>query len=150
MGLGESQAIDYGFGMLAKVLWVIVIIVVVAALWVRLAPTDAGKWHKPVPSPQDKDFNAGVIRVLPAAKDQFDDLHLIALATPRTKLFAGSVSEGMTTYVTRSLLWGFSDYATVWIEGEDLVVYSRLRFGGGDGSVNRAKVEKWISSLSNP
>ena len=136
--------------MLIKILWVIVFLVVLSALWVRLAPTDAAKWHKPLSDPRDKTFAAGVIRVVPNAADRLADVHAVALSTPRTKLFAGSPAEGMMTYVTRTRVWGFPDYATVWADGNDLVIYSRLRFGNGDHGVNGAKVENWISALSNP
>jgi len=133
-----------------KAVWILVILIVAAGLWIRFAPTDSGKWHKALPNPANKDFAAGVIRVLPNRAENFGALHAAALGTDRTILLAGSVEEGIATYVTRTFFWGFPDYATAWIEGDSLVIYSRLRFGTGDHGVNRAKVEKWIAALPNP
>lgn len=63
---------------------------------------------------------------------------------------AGSISSGMVTYITRSKFWGFPDYATIWVSGDDLIVYSRLRFGRGDMGVNKARVEDWLLQLAAP
>ena len=133
--------------MLVKVIWVIVAFVLVSALWVRFAPSDIEKWHRTINDPRDKDFLSGVIRVVPNAADKLEDVHKAALATPRTVLLAGSVSDKQITYVTRTMFWRFPDYATIWIEKDDLVIYSRQRFGRSDHGVNKAKVEKWLSAL---
>lgn len=47
-----------------KLLAVLFIVVLAAALWVRLSPSDVDKWHKPIDNPRDKDFAAGAIRVI--------------------------------------------------------------------------------------
>lgn len=74
----------------------------------------------------------------------------VARAAPRTRAIAGSVAEGMVTYVQRSRLIGFPDYITVKALAADggaaLIVYSRSRYGRGDFGVNRARVEAWIEA----
>ena len=79
--------------MVLKIVWGFAIVLVLCAIYVRIAPTDIEKWHRKVDDPRDKSFQAGVIRVLPGAADQFNELQQIALSTPRTKVFAGSVED---------------------------------------------------------
>ena len=67
--------------------------------------------------------------------------------TPRTQVLAGSLAQGMLTYVTRSAFFGFPDYTTVRQRGAHLEIYARLRFGRSDLGVNRARVEQWLSAL---
>jgi uncharacterized protein (DUF1499 family) len=75
----------------------------------------------------------------------------VALATPRTRLLAGSVATGKLTYVTRSRLFGFPDYTTVsLLLPEDggptyLHMFARLRFGLDDLGVNGARVRDWAA-----
>ena len=70
-----------------------------------------------------------------------------ALATPRTRLIAGSAEEGLLTFQTRSLLWGFPDYTTASVTDGTLVIYGRLRFGRSDIGVNKARILGWLASL---
>ena len=70
-----------------------------------------------------------------------------ALATPRTKLVAGSVEAGKMTFQTRSRVMGFPDYSTVAVEGDLLAIYARSRFGKGDMGVNKARVQDWLGQL---
>ena len=131
----------------------IVAAVIVADLWVRFAPTPVAKWHvaeidasssKRIGYLTNKDFEAAPDAVLA----QLDG---IALATPRTQVFAGSVDEGRITYVTRSRLWRFPDYTTVIVidtaEGSRVTLYGRLRFGNGDRGVNRQRIKAWLQAL---
>jgi len=75
----------------------------------------------------------------------------VARAAPRTRAIAGSVADGMLTYVQRSAVIGFPDYVTAKAvpaeDGAALVVYSRSRYGHGDFGVNRARVERWLGAL---
>ncbi len=80
----------------------------------------------------------------------------IVRAQPRVRVLAGSVAEGMITYVQRSRLMGFPDYITVkavpWETGMPeggaaLIVWSRSRYGQSDLGVNRARVEAWLAEL---
>ncbi|RBI82930.1 DUF1499 domain-containing protein [Rhodosalinus halophilus] len=126
----------------------LVLIVANFAAWVRFAPTDPARWHVAPDVTGDADLQGGVKRrVEGAGPDALARFDAIARAAPRTQVLAGSVAEGMVTYVTRSALWGFPDYTTVRQAGDDLLVHGRLRFGSSDMGVNRARVDGWIAAL---
>jgi uncharacterized protein (DUF1499 family) len=78
-------------------------------------------------------------------------LNTIALATPRTRVLAGSVSGGMITYVTRSRVFGFPDYTTVEViedeAGSRATLYGRLRFGKSDFGVNSQRISGWLQAV---
>lgn len=141
---------------------IIILAVLGLVAWVRLAPSDPARWHvdpvatelrgdggwKAGAAPADAEgpvFAASPEEVLMA----FD---AVAEETPRTRRLAGDPAEGRITYVTRSRLWGFPDYTTVAATpvegGTQLTVLARLRFGGSDMGVNRARVEGWTLRLS--
>lgn len=131
---------------MAKVLYFFVFLVVAFGLYVRLTPSSAARWHAPVEG-GDALSAGGIRKVLPGQSGQLATLVAIIEKEPRTWLLAGSLAEGRLTFVTRSRLWGFPDYATVETRGEDLVIYSRLRFGRSDLGVNSARVARWIAGL---
>lgn len=84
----------------------ITLIILLAALiglglYVRLAPSDPTRWHSMPGEMEDRDRDGGVDRVFEAADGDLARLHAIAVATPRTTVLAGSVEDGMITYVTR-------------------------------------------------
>lgn len=78
---------------------------------------------------------------------------LAILQSPRTTLLVRDMQEGVTTYVTRSLVFGFPDYTTVWIDttadnvGPHLNIRGRARFGVSDLGVNKARIEGWLDQL---
>lgn len=130
--------------------WLILAVVAMVAAfagWVRMAPSDPARWHVAVPQAQDKDMDTGVIRVLPGQAGRLGDLDAVIRATPRTGVLAGSVTDGRVTYITRSKLWGFPDYATIEARDSDLLIHARLRFGSSDMGVNRARVTDWLRRL---
>lgn len=133
--------------------WTVWLILAIVALvagfagWVRMAPSDPARWHVPVPAAENRDMPGGVIRVVPGRADRLADLDAIIRATPRTDVLAGSADTGRITYIARSKLWGFPDYATVEAREGDLLIHSRLRFGQSDMGVNRARVEGWLRRL---
>ena len=129
------------------VVWVLFCAVVVAAGYVRLAPSDPADWNAEIEGDGDEDFRSGVRREIPAGPETFETLERIILATPRTTRLAGSTADGRATYVTRSALWGFPDYATVELRGQRIVIYSRARFGRSDMGVNRKRVTGWLDAL---
>ena len=120
--------------------------------YVRLAPTNVANWHKlpdlvePGDLTQEGGFRA-VRRITAPASEVLVAVEQRALATPRTKLLAGSVAEGMITFQTRSALWGFPDQTTVAVQGDMVVIYGRLRFGRSDMGVNRARIAQWLEML---
>jgi uncharacterized protein (DUF1499 family) len=95
----------------------------------------------------DRDMDGGAIRVVAAGEDALARLDEIALETPRTSRLAGSAEDGRVTYVTRSRVFGFPDYTTAEVVDGQLRVFGRLRFGGSDMGVNRARIESWLAQL---
>ncbi|MEO0371911.1 MAG: DUF1499 domain-containing protein [Pseudomonadota bacterium] len=117
-------------------------------LYVRLAPTDPTEWHAMPGEMGNEDMNDGAKRVVAAGDGALARLHAIVLSTPRTEVLAGSVEDGMITYVTRSRVFGFPDYTTVSQEGADIKILARLRYGAYDLGVNAARVDAWIAELT--
>ncbi|MFD0858314.1 DUF1499 domain-containing protein [Roseovarius aquimarinus] len=126
----------------------IVLLVLLAALallgWVRLAPDDATRWHVLPEEVESADMDGGVMRRVEGDLAALDE---IIRAEPRTEVLAGSVAEGMITYITRSRVFGFPDYTTIAQRGEDIAIHARLRYGKSDMGVNRARVERWLAIL---
>ncbi len=124
--------------------WILAVIILGFAAYVRLAPSDVARWHVVREGAESRDFKGGALRVQAGGLAQLD---VVARAEPRTQVLAGSAGEGMITYVTRSKLWGFPDYTTAWQEGSNLHVYGRLRFGQSDLGVNGKRLERWLAQL---
>ncbi|MDP5216068.1 DUF1499 domain-containing protein [Ruegeria sp. 2205SS24-7] len=134
-------------GRIAMLIWVLLIAVVVVLGYIRLAPSEVTEWHVAPVGDSDADTRGSVLRVLqagPEALKQFDE---VARADPGTRVLAGSLDQGMITYITRSKVFGFPDYTTAQQQGEILRIYARLRFGRSDLGVNRARVEAWIAQM---
>jgi Protein of unknown function (DUF1499) len=136
-------------------LYLLLTAVVTFGLYVRLAPSDVGRWHV---SPQAEgpwgevvaDERSATLRLGPdrgTPSDLLARLDAVALATARTVRLAGSVGEGRITWVTRSLLWGFPDYTTAEARADGLHVYARNRFGHGDLGVNASRLRDWLGRL---
>lgn len=123
-------------------LWVILILAIVSGLaFVRLAPSDAARWHKPIGDAENTDGAGWSARVVQATPGLLSDLHQAMLALPRTELLAGSVGEGRLTYVTRSRWIGFPDYTTIEQDENQIKLYARLRFGSSDLGVNGKRLD---------
>ncbi|WP_170788721.1 DUF1499 domain-containing protein [Ruegeria lacuscaerulensis] len=129
------------------VVWVLVGAVVALGVYIRLAPSDPAQWHMPLTATADTDMQGGVIRIVETGPEGLARLDDIAQATPRTTVLAGSVDEGMITYITRSKVIGFPDYTTVQQDGDTLRIHARLRFGRSDFGVNRDRVDEWLAAL---
>lgn len=132
--------------------YVVVLVTIIALLaivvgYIRLAPSDPADWHQMPDFTEGADLRGGVMRIVDTGPDGLARFADIALATPRTTRLAGSVEEGMMTFVTRSKVWGFPDYTTAQQAGDQLKIYGRLRFGGSDFGVNKARVDGWIADL---
>ena len=128
-------------------LWILAIIVVAMLAYIRLAPSDANRWHQPVVGAVNKDMAGGAIRVIDAGPDGLERLDTIARDLPRTTVLAGSVAEGRVTYVTRSQIIGFPDYTTVEQDGNTIRMFARLRFGRRDFGVNGARLRQLARGL---
>ncbi|MEM7731499.1 MAG: DUF1499 domain-containing protein [Pseudomonadota bacterium] len=126
---------------------VLLTLLIGAGLYVRLAPSDPARWHTMPDNMENMDMDDGAKRVIVANEGDLARLHVIALATPRTEVLAGSVEEQMITYVTRSRIFRFPDYTTITQEGAQIKINARLRFGKLDMGVNAARVDAWIAEL---
>ena len=153
-------------------LFVLIIIGVIVAVmvYVRLAPADVDAVHvQAAPRMPDNYPSKGgfiAVREMTAPpEDVLRALASIALRNDRTKTLAGSVDEGIITFVSRSKLFGFPDYTTVSIipagtvsrqdgsaDGQSqlgalLMIDGHLRYGQSDMGVNKTRIERWLSAL---
>ncbi|WP_172296258.1 DUF1499 domain-containing protein [Pseudoruegeria sp. HB172150] len=140
------------------VIAILVILIVGAALWVRIAPSDPDDWHVDPLTAEDPGIG-GVLRLpgsdaktYPASPTALlTAFDRVVLSQPRTERLSGSVREGMITYVTRTKWMGFPDYVTIKAvpneDGTQLAAYSRLRFGRGDMGVNEKRLDRWMKLL---
>ncbi len=117
------------------------------AAYIRLAPSDPKRWHVAPQADADRDLQGGVLRVVEAGPDGLARLDAIARAAPRTTVLAGSIGDGMITYITRTKVIGFPDYTTVQQDGDVLRIHGRLRFGRKDFGVNKARVDGWLGQM---
>lgn len=140
-----------GGGKVRRVMsWILIVLVVIVVgfgAYVRLAPQDASVWHKAPSAPVEGNKEGSAMRAVADAGDTLARLDAIAMAEPRTVRLAGSAQEGKVTYVSRSALWGFPDYTTVWAEDGKVWLYGRLRFGRSDLGVNGKRLDRWIGQL---
>lgn len=148
--------------MILRILAVLVLLIGVAMLYVRLAPSKPDAWHTDPTAataparggwlirPEGGNGPTPVFATNPAAL--LAALDTVAMGTPRTLRLAGSVEGGRITYISRSRLWGFPDYTTVTTvavgEGAAPVIWARQRFGAEDLGVNRARTERWLTQLA--
>ncbi len=129
------------------IVWVLIAIVIVGLGYIRLAPSDPIQWHVAPQGDVDKDLKFGVVRVVKTGSTGLGQFDEIARATARTTVLAGSVAEGMVTYVSRSKVMGFPDYTTAQQDGDTLKIFGRLRFGRSDLGVNKQRVERWLGQM---
>jgi len=126
-----------------KLLLSLLVLIMVIAAYIRLAPSNPGRWHVD-PSVASDPGRGGVLRKVTGDLAALD---AIIQAAPRVRVLAGAVTVGHITYVTRSRVLGFPDYITVKQIGPELVILSRLRFGRSDMGVNAARLNRWLESL---
>ena len=135
--------------------WMILIVVVTALAYVRLAPSDPARWHRGTGKPElGETLRKGSFTWREAVEGdgtaRLEQVDRVILATPRTTRLTGSVQEGQITYVTRSQVVGFPDYTTVGIYGDGskyLEIFGRLRFGRSDLGVNAKRIKGWLAAL---
>ncbi len=131
-----------------KILGVLILAVLALMAYIRLAPSVAGRWHVEPRVSENKDMAGGVVRLVAGGSQQMAQLDKLIRATPRTTVLAGGADLGHVTYVTRSALWGFPDYTTVQLQGDQIAILARLRFGKSDMGVNKARVDGWLRALA--
>ena len=121
--------------------WVILVLAMVCGMaFVRLAPTDVSRWHKPIGDAENTDGEGWSGRVVQSTPGLLSELHQGMLALPRTELIAGGVGDGRLTYITRSRWMGFPDFTTIEQDGDQIKLYARLRFGKSDLGVNAKRL----------
>ena len=121
------------------------------ALWVRLAPLQAERWHvdpATAPDPTTPNF-ARLDLTLPMPPEAAAERLRAVAAESGAVLVAG---EGLhLTFVTRSRLMGYPDYTSVTLTeaegGTRLQALARSRFGHSDMGVNRARLNAWRAAL---
>lgn len=132
----------------------LVVLAVSLLVYIRYAPTNAATWHRAdVNFAEAGDYPAmgGFTAVRVATTGDLARLIGFIETTDRTRIVAGSVGEGLITYVTRTKVIGFPDYTTLQIEPAPqegkirLTIHGRLRFGRSDLGVNRARIEGWLT-----
>jgi hypothetical protein len=136
---------------------VIVLLLLGVVAYVRFAPSDPARWHIDIaapgfvppngwasfcPSPGSRDYTTFT------SADPLQTLADIVDSWPRTTRLAGSVEEGRITWVTRSRILFFPDYATAarieTPDGPRVCIVSRQRFGREDMDVNATKLRLWL------
>ena len=128
------------------VLWGVLLLGVGFASYVRLAPQEVARWQVTGPMAALGDqAEAGGFRAVRAFEGDWGAVEAVVFGTPRTRALA--VWENQRLYVTRSALWGFPDYTTVRLEGGQIEIYGRLRFGKSDLGVNQARIRGWLADL---
>lgn len=141
-------------------LWLLLMIVVSGLVYIRMAPHDTAVLHVPPPvgampdAPVIKGGSGLFVQEFAAPpKDVLEALNKIAMATKRTRILAGSVDQGMISYITRSRLFGFPDYTTAQAvtngQGSRVTIYARLRFGRSDFGVNSSRIRNWLEALKS-
>lgn len=135
--------------MITKILlFALVIVLVAAVVWVRIAPSTPEYWHRdPVglADPRRPNF-ARVDRIVAlspqATRSAIDD----AAQADGAQVLAGG--DDFTTWMVRTPIMGFPDYISVRLipvgDGTRIVALSRSRFGYGDLGVNRARLNRWL------
>ncbi|WP_299965639.1 DUF1499 domain-containing protein [uncultured Roseobacter sp.] len=126
---------------------VLLLMALAGMAYVRLAPIDPQAWHQPVDQTENADLAGSAVRVLEgdAALMQAIDAEMRAL--PRTQVLAGSPEAGRVTYVTRSAVFGFPDFTTVDLQGDQIRLFARLKYGASDLGVNRKRLERVIAAV---
>lgn len=123
--------------------------------YVRLAPSDPGRWHVDLSAGAPAKAHVFCIRpdnrhgpIEGDPKALLEKLDAVAMATPRTVRLAGSAGEGRITWVTRSALVGYPDYTTAQVmAGPGLCIAGRQRFGSEDWGVNAARIGGWVQEV---
>ncbi len=138
--------------------WLLLMVALSGLVYIRLAPDDVALVHVAPPSGATPDSpvigqgSALFVADFNADPEQmWQMLQQVILSTPRTKYLAGSVKDGMMTFVTRSLVFGFPDYTTISVtqneQGSRVTLFGRLRYGRSDFGVNAKRLRGWVEAL---
>ena len=148
-------------GWFRRVLLLVLVALMGFGVYVRVLPTSAMLWHEPsypsglghIPGP-----NSHIWRSVQKddGRVEMAKIDAVIQRTARTQAIAGSIDEGMITYITRSRWWQFPDFTTLerdvaLIEGGPRVIsiYSRAQFGTSDLGVNQRRLREWLRQLGS-
>lgn len=141
-----------------KIALLLVIVIVLGAMaYVRLAPSDPARWNVDPVTANDPG-KAGVLLAPGTLRFELPPDELLTLldgvirAHSGTETLAGVPGDHQITYVVRSKWLGIPDYLTVRAlpdgeTGSTLAAVSRLRFGVSDFGVNRARLDSILSQV---
>ena len=139
-------------------------LVVLIGLYIRFAPSNPQVWHidpleaeKPKGArnvfhwrPGEGKYPTPVYEMDKIALAKAFDAHV--LRYPNVTRLAGRSEDVHVTYVARTPMVRFPDYVSVsFLDAESggatLAVYSRSRFGSGDGGLNRTRFLGWVEDF---
>ncbi|MEP5153902.1 DUF1499 domain-containing protein [Planktotalea sp.] len=123
--------------------WIVLVCLIVLLAYIRLAPSDAARWHVSLVGKTEKTFAGGVIRSIDVGITALDKV----VQQSGARVLAGSAAEGHVTYIARTKLIGFPDYVTVQTVDGKTMIYGRLRFGRSDLGVNGKRIDAWLAQL---
>jgi len=118
------------------------------AAYVRLAPSDPGRWHvDPLTAPDPTSPNFARIDRL-VALPSAEAAALIARRARAEGAVVLAEDGAGTTWIARTALMRYPDYVSIRLipegEGTRIVAFSRSRFGYGDRGMNRARLARWL------
>ncbi len=116
-------------------------------IWIRNAPDNPKTWHVVPEVVIDQRKRNSIKRLVETGPDGLARLHKVAMESPRTTVLAGSVDEGMVTYITRTKRLQFPDYTTAHQDGDMLKIFARARYGHSDRGVNTRRVQRWLTAI---
>lgn len=131
-------------------------------LYIRFSPMSEERWHvDPATAERPSTPNAFLQRdengdapalILSATPEEVGAaLERVLSTAPRVSRLAGRASDGLVTYVQRSRIMGYPDAISIRLSPQGnatrVEVFSRSRFGYGDGGVNAARVSRWMTRL---
>lgn len=124
----------------------VLLAVIGAAVFIRLAPVDAGKVMpaQEREAPGDYGLAGGHHAVRSLDTVDLGTLEARIAASPRTKRLSGSAHDLPMVFVHRSVVWGFPDVTRVWVEEGNVHIYSHLIYGRSDMGVNRERMQGWL------
>ncbi len=145
-----------------RIALLVLLLLICLLVYIRLSPMAADRWHvDPARAERPGSPNAYLLRDddgdAPAARFSAPPdrvalaLEQMLATAPRVTRLAGSAAEGHVTYIQRSRLFGYPDAISIRLipdnGGTQMLVFSRSRFGYGDGGINAARVTRWIDRL---
>tara|TARA_B110000305_G_C19214571_1_gene527563 strand:+ start:100 stop:546 length:447 start_codon:yes stop_codon:yes gene_type:complete len=143
-----------------KVLLICLLICLLLFAYIRLSKVEQSIWHLDPDSITNININnsfllnyanKGTKTFNLEVNALFNILNNIIINDNCEKVF-GDISSGLITYVCRSKMFGFPDYASInfknlGINKSSLSIFSRSRFGRYDFGKNKQRIQKWLTEL---